>query len=57
MRLHGGGEVQFSWTHVDGGRALAACGHPQRKLEPTDVMRSPHAKKLYHNFIFGRNKK
>lgn len=56
MRLHGGGEVS-SWTHVDGGRALAACGHPQRKLEPTDVMRSPHAKKLYHNFIFGWNKK
>ena len=40
--------VRLRWTHADGGREAASCGHPHRKLEPTDVvvLSSSHAKKL-----------
>src|SRR6218665_534104 len=41
--------VRLRWTHVDGGRGLAPCGRPHRKLklESTEViLSSSHAKKL-----------
>ena len=38
-----------------------SCRHPQKKLDPIDViLSSSHAKKLvflYQNFVFGQNKK
>src|SRR6218665_2864286 len=60
--LHTEGEgVRLRWTHVDGGGGQAPGGRPHRnlKLESTDVILSPHARKLasfYQNFVFGRNK-
>jgi len=29
-----------------GGRASAPCGSPHKQIEPTDVILSPHVKKL-----------
>jgi len=46
-RPHGGGQAAVDSCGC--GRGSASCGHPLRKLEPTDVILSPsHAKKFGH---------
>ena len=36
--------VMLRWTQADGEQGLSPCGRPYRKLEPTDVILSSHAK-------------